>query len=108
MTVILIIITVCIVGIEQILMKTVSRNKLILPQTMLIFSSGTIISVVLGIAGGMELHSSTVMIAAGYCLANILGSVTNIKAMRDGMASHVVFITSCSFLVPTVFSIFAY
>lgn len=108
MTIIIILLTVSLVAGRSLLMKAASDRDNTLPQILVIFSVAAVSSGLLGLAGGFTLHKSTLIIAVLFGICNFLSQYLNLKAMSTGMATRVVFICSCNFLVSSIYSIFMF
>lgn len=108
MTILVIILTVCLVSGRSLLMKAASDKENSLPQILVIFSVAALSSALISFADGFTLHKSTLILAMLYGTFNFLSQYLNLKAMSIGMTTRVVFICSCNFLVSSIYSIFAF
>jgi len=105
----LLFLTVCVLSSRGMLMKYASAGGSNLAQMIVIFGTASIGSLLLGLATGMlQIHASTVMYAVMFGVFNFLSQYLYLRAMKTGMASKVVFISSCSFLLTSIFSIIAF
>lgn len=109
MAIFLLFLTVCVLSSRGMLMKYASAGGSNLAQMIVIFGTASIGSLLLGLATGMlQIHASTVLYASIFGVFNFLSQYLYLRAMKTGMASKVVFISSCSFLLQAIFSIIAY
>ena len=109
MAIFLLILTVCILSSRGMLMKYASAGGSNLAQMIVIFGTASVGSLLLGLATGLlQIHASTLMFGCMFGVFNFLSQYLYLRAMKTGMASKVVFISSCSFLLQTIFSIIAY
>ena len=93
---------------RSILMKYASGGGSNLAQMIVIFGTASIGSLILGLITHMQIHLSTVVISTTFGVFNFLSQYLYLKAMKTGMASKVIFISSCSFLLQSVYSIIVF
>ena len=97
--------TILLLVVRSMMMKAASDREAGLPQMLVIFGTAAVTSAIIAALRGFHLHSSTVAIALSFGLCNFLSQYLNILAMGRGIASRVVFVVSCNFLVSTIYSI---
>lgn len=93
---------------RSILMKYASGGGSNLAQMIVIFGTASIGSLILGLVTHMQIHLSTIIISVTFGVFNFLSQYLYLKAMKTGMASKVIFISSCSFLLQSVYSIIVF
>lgn len=108
MAYILLALSVCVLCSRSILMKYASGGGSNLAQMIVIFGTAAMGSLLLGLVTHMQIHLSTVIISTTFGIFNFLSQYLYLKAMKTGMASKVIFISSCSFLLQSVYSIIVF
>lgn len=108
MAYLLLALTVCVLCSRSILMKYASGGGSNLAQMIVIFGTASIGSLVLGLATNMQIHMSTLIISTAFGVFNFLSQYLYLRAMKTGMASKVIFISSCSFLLQSIYSIIVF
>ena len=108
MAYLLLALTVCVLCSRSILMKYASGGGSNLAQMIVIFGTASVGSLLLGLITHMQIHLSTVIISLTFGVFNFLSQYLYLRAMKTGMASKVIFISSCSFLLQSIYSIIVF